>query len=152
MAGVSRVVVARGTIIRPAKNLVTIVETRSSTKFQRSPALSINTLPIPSFSTLLFPSSSIFHPDPNIFILLFSFAPVPSRLKSNRFVPNSWDRRSKNFDTLLEISFETLSPSKIKFVGRSSLREFNYLYSIDPSARNKPRSVPTIVTHVGRRQ
>lgn len=36
MAGVSRVVVARGTIIRPAKNLVTIEETRSSTKFQCS--------------------------------------------------------------------------------------------------------------------
>lgn len=58
---ISRVVVARGTIIRPAKNLVTIVETRSSTKFQRSPApfLSINTLPIPSFSSLL--SSFLLH-------------------------------------------------------------------------------------------
>lgn len=40
MAGVSRVVVARGTIIRPAKNLVTIGETTSSDQvpmFSRPP-------------------------------------------------------------------------------------------------------------------
>lgn len=134
---ISRVVVARGTIIRPAKNLVTIVETRSSTKFQRSPApfLSINTLPIPSFSSLL--SSFLLHLSSKYFYsIIFRSVKIVSFK-----IPRIEDRKISITYTFRNVHSRRPSPppaveiNKICLRAKTNLSEFNYLYSMVRSIR-----------------
>lgn len=133
MAGVSRVVVARGTIIRPAKNLVTIGETTSSDQvpmFSRPPPYQL--------------ARSRYHLSP----------PLPSFLPSSSFVTSKYGSKYfHTFSTWIIIRFKIPSEREREREREDETHTFElFIFERDRFRAARKRetriyeSVPTIVT------